>query len=217
MKVENDSIEKQIIKAARKVFITKGYDGARIREIAAEAGVNFSLVNYHFHSKDNLFIIVFDDIFDTLLEGLSSILNDDVPLFEKIRRVVSLYIDIMIDNQDIPVFIISELARNPERLKTQILSKHFSYDNLKPLFDQIKSESRAGLTRPVEPVNLFLNIISLCIFPILAKPVAEIILSVNGDQYNVLLKSRKDEITKFVIHAIQNSKPDICHHATTIK
>lgn len=207
MKEDSKSIEKQIVKAARKIFITKGYDGARIREIATEAGVNFSLVNYHFHSKDNLFAIVFDDIFDEILGGLSSILNDDIPLFDKIRQVVSLYIDTVVDNRDIPLFIISELGRNPERLKKHILSKHFSYENLKPLFDQIRSENEAGLINPVEPVNLFLNIVSLCIFPGLARPVAEIILSINDNQYDFLMKNRKKEVADFVINAIKSKNP----------
>lgn len=214
--VENkESIEKEIIKAARKVFISKGYEGARIREIATEAGVNFSLVNYHYQSKDNLFAIVFDDIFDKILNKLSSILGDDTPIFDKIRQVVSLYIDTLLEDKDIPVFIISELARNPERLKKQILSKHLSQDVFTTLSNQIKSETEAGVIKDVNPVNLFLNIASLCIFPILARPVAESIFSLNDEQYEFFLKSRKKEVADFIISSIKtphNRKEEITEY-----
>jgi AcrR family transcriptional regulator len=44
-----------LLRAAKKVFATKGYDGATVKEVADEAGVNVSLVSYHFHGKENLF------------------------------------------------------------------------------------------------------------------------------------------------------------------
>ena len=45
----------EILGAARAHFSAHGYDGARLRDIAAEAGVDVALVHYHFKSKDGLF------------------------------------------------------------------------------------------------------------------------------------------------------------------
>ena len=44
-----------ILAAARESFSAHGYDRARMRDVAAEAGVDVALVNYHFKSKDGLF------------------------------------------------------------------------------------------------------------------------------------------------------------------
>lgn len=50
----NDSRE-LLLKAAKTVFARKGYDGATVKELAEEAGVNVSLVSYYFGGKEGLF------------------------------------------------------------------------------------------------------------------------------------------------------------------
>src|SRR5689334_11151713 len=50
-----------ILKSARKAFAAHGYDGAGVREIAAEAGVTAMLVNRYFGSKEQLFEEVIDE------------------------------------------------------------------------------------------------------------------------------------------------------------
>lgn len=44
-----------ILAAARERFAGQGYDRVRMRDVAADAGVDVALVNYHFGSKDGLF------------------------------------------------------------------------------------------------------------------------------------------------------------------
>lgn len=51
---KSDSRER-IITAAQESFIAVGYTGSTLRGIAAEAGVDHTLVNYYFGTKENLF------------------------------------------------------------------------------------------------------------------------------------------------------------------
>jgi AcrR family transcriptional regulator len=46
----------QILAAARERFATHGYDRTRIRDVAADAGVDAALVHYFFKTKDGLFV-----------------------------------------------------------------------------------------------------------------------------------------------------------------
>ena len=55
------STEQTILQAAKKVFIQKGMEGARMQEIADEAGINKALLHYYFRSKDKLFEAIFQD------------------------------------------------------------------------------------------------------------------------------------------------------------
>ncbi|MBL7663896.1 MAG: TetR/AcrR family transcriptional regulator [Bacteriovoracaceae bacterium] len=55
--------KEKILHAARTLFAIKGFDGASIREIAAEADVNIAAVNYHFTSKELLFMQVIEWVF----------------------------------------------------------------------------------------------------------------------------------------------------------
>ena len=47
--LKNREIEDKILSAAKNLFLSKGYNKTTIREIASAAGINFSLVNYHYH------------------------------------------------------------------------------------------------------------------------------------------------------------------------
>jgi AcrR family transcriptional regulator len=44
-----------LLEAAKRVFAAKGYEGATVKDLADEAGVNVSLVSYHFGGKENLY------------------------------------------------------------------------------------------------------------------------------------------------------------------
>jgi AcrR family transcriptional regulator len=55
--------KERIMRAARVLFATKGYDGASVRDIAKLAGVNIAALNYHFQGKLNLFHQVIDLVF----------------------------------------------------------------------------------------------------------------------------------------------------------
>src|SRR5215470_6106039 len=46
--------EQRIVDAAHAVFVRRGTAGARMQEIAAEAGVNQALLHYYFRSKEQL-------------------------------------------------------------------------------------------------------------------------------------------------------------------
>jgi AcrR family transcriptional regulator len=64
-----------ILTAARNQFAARGYGGATIRGIAAEAGVNPALVHHFFGSKDQVFVAALNLPFnpsvlvDTILDG----------------------------------------------------------------------------------------------------------------------------------------------------
>lgn len=53
-KNKETATEQAILEAARKVFVEKGFDGARMQEIADEAGINKALLHYYYRSKEKL-------------------------------------------------------------------------------------------------------------------------------------------------------------------
>ena len=49
----------QLVAAAARLFAERGFAGVSVRTIAAEAGVNWSLVGYYFRGKDGLLAEVY--------------------------------------------------------------------------------------------------------------------------------------------------------------
>ncbi|MFW6157387.1 MAG: TetR/AcrR family transcriptional regulator, partial [Balneolaceae bacterium] len=56
---KDQETEAQIFEAAQKVFQRNGYAGARMQEIADEAGINKSMLHYYYRSKEKLFQAIF--------------------------------------------------------------------------------------------------------------------------------------------------------------
>src|ERR1700678_2054851 len=103
------STEEKIKEAARRVFTRKGYSGTRTRDIAEESGYNLALINYYFRSKEKLFDIIMLEHMQTFIHSVMGIVNDSTTsLNEKIASLIAHYIDMLIKNPDLPIFVLSE-------------------------------------------------------------------------------------------------------------
>src|SRR5436853_7808821 len=85
--------ENRILEAAQAVFIRRGTAGARMQEIAKEAGVNQALLHYYFRSKERLSQAVFEQFAARLFPTLIQTLSADLPLDAKIDRIIALYLE----------------------------------------------------------------------------------------------------------------------------
>src|SRR5690606_1640832 len=92
--------------------------GARVQEIAAEAGVNPALIHYYFRSKEGLAAAVFREAAGRLVPAVAELVVADVPLEEKIERFIHLYIDGVRGSPFLPGYIVSELHHHAERQET---------------------------------------------------------------------------------------------------
>lgn len=200
-KKEEQTSEK-ILGAARKVFTTQGMTGARMQDIADEAGINKALLHYYYKDKDKLFETVFLQEAQKFFPKINAIFNSELPLFEKIEKFVAEYIDEMIDNPYLPWFVMNEINRDPDRFLYQVWGK----DNLpKPakLLEQIQKEVKAGRIHPVNPIHLLMNMISMTIFPFVGKPMFVRNLGLTNKQFSEIMQQRKKEIPAFIMNAIK--------------
>jgi AcrR family transcriptional regulator len=196
--------ELDIISAARKVFHKKGYKEATMREIASEANINMAMLHYYYRSKDNLFYIIFEESFRMLYENISvNISNPGTDIFEKIRLITKEYISFFNSQPSLPQFIIGEAIRNPENIGRIILNKTRAPKIFKVFSDQLKVEYTKGTIKQISSFSLIHNILSLCAFPVVAKPVIQNIFSFNNASMDEILKSREDEVADFIISAIR--------------
>ncbi|MCK9452422.1 MAG: TetR/AcrR family transcriptional regulator [Bacteroidales bacterium] len=199
---KNSSTEQKILEAAMLEFIEKGMAGARMQEIANRAGINKALLHYYYRSKDKLFGVVFRQVFHAIAPKFSTIFQSEEDLFDKIRHFVSEYISLIHSTPHIPVFVLHELSSNPGRLSESFMDISINFDRLK---QQIDEAVEGGRIKPIVPEDLIINIISLCIFPIIARPIImPVLYEDNPDQYNQMIERRKTQAAEFIINAIKS-------------
>ena len=194
--------EQKILEAAQKVFITKGMAGARMQDIADEAGINKAMLHYYFKDKEKLFETVFLKEAQKFFPKINMIFQSDVPLFEKIENFVCEYIDEIQENPYLPWFVLNEINRDPD----QFMYKIWGEKNLpKPakFLEQIEAEVKKGTIKKIDPRHLLMNLLSMTIFPFVAKPMITRNLRMTDPQFRQAMEERKKEIPKFIIDAIR--------------
>src|SRR5262245_14138918 len=114
--VDRDT-EQRILDAAHAVFLRRGTAGARMQEIADEAGVNKALLHYYFRSKNRLAEAVFQRVGLRLLPPVITILGSDAEIEEKVTRVVAIELEQLARSPFVPAYIISEINQHPDRVR----------------------------------------------------------------------------------------------------
>lgn len=192
------STEQKIKEAARKVFSLKGYAATRTRDIADEAGINLALVNYYFRSKEKLFNEIMQEKIYQLFGTIVPILiNPNLSFETKIEIVAENYIDMLIENPDLPLMVMSEVKKDIEGFGIKIQLSPLLKDS--SFIRQIKDRNPN-----VDPVQFLLSILGMIIFPFIAKPVFISLSGMEKEQFITLMKERKKYIPIWV-NAILNT------------
>ena len=201
MTVQDKTTEKKILDAAKIIFLKKGFDGARMQEIADEAKINKALVHYYFRSKDKLFDAIFREAFQQFLPQIAEIMTTQKPLFEILEIFVDSYITMLSNNPHLPSFVMHEINRNPERIVNIIKSSGIKPEYLEKA---IQKEIKAGIINPIKPIHLIINIIAMCLFPFMARPIIQgFMFNGSSEAYKKFLSERKKEVTSFIINSIR--------------
>jgi len=82
-----------IVSAAAKIFRTKGYHAATVRDIADEVGILKGSLYHHFASKEELLYLVVKDPIAQMYRTISEIAVADVTAAEKLRRAISAHLE----------------------------------------------------------------------------------------------------------------------------
>jgi TetR/AcrR family transcriptional regulator len=200
METKKDSTEDKILQAAKNVFIAKGMEGARMQEIADEAGINKALLHYYFRSKEKLFEAIFSEIIQFAFPKLSKILRSDSDVVSRIEQFIDVYIDLLRKHPFIPGFVMKELTRDPSGLLK--LAVKFGV-NPEPVFISIQEAMDRGEIITMKPQHLAANVISMCVFPFAARPILSFMLFKDDKQaLENFYAERAEVIKKFVIDAI---------------
>lgn len=198
---DDKSAEQKILDAAKQVFMENGLDGARMQDIADKAGINKALLHYYFRSKDKLFERIFFEEAQKFMPKVTTIMLSELSLFEKIEKFVGEYIDTLSQNPLLANFILNEVNRNPKEMMTKI------WGNNRPPIDKVEEHVaklvKKGEIKPIKGYELMINMVSLCIFPFIARPMVQWVTKTNDEEFIKMMQQRKKTVVQFVIDSIK--------------
>ena len=198
------SKEQQILEAAEREFLKKGYDGARTISIAKAAGVTHAMLHYYFRTKEQLFERFIDKKMSEVVPLLTHLFgNSDLPLVERIEKTISVHFDFVATNPDLPRFLINEILPYKERCDlfySKVANFLYFFNNLQR---EVNEAAARGEVEQFNVLLLFQSIISLNIFPSLMANMIENLMSNNEQSMKEIFAQRKAENIELIMRRIK--------------
>ena len=194
--IKKDDTEKLIKKTAKNIFFGEGKFNATTQEIADSAGVNRTLINYYFRSRDNLFNLVFEEALVKEQEKSNAILHSDMPFREKLGVFIE---DSMISALQYPyleIYIVTQMNQGSNYKK-----KDLDFEKvMTQLEKELETEIKKGNIDPISTIHFMLNLGSLISFPICMRPLLKETIKISDKEFDEILKERKDVILKTIFN-----------------
>lgn len=173
-----ESTRGRILSAATEIFAAKGYLRTTVREICARAKVNLALVNYHFESKENLYVAVVEQMFEQgpkRLMGLADSVRDEASWRAAIRKWIKTSIETVTAEEPPLSYLsafIAQAPEAPEKVKEDLFQRHHL-----PLRLDLNRLLRMGLPEDISErdaelqISLWCSVIeSVCMSHAMARP-----------------------------------------------
>lgn len=194
------STDEKILQAAQKCFTEKGFAGTRTRDIADEAGINLALLNYYFRSKEKLFQQVMMAKMQLMFGSILPILmSEESTLEDKIHDATHIYLDLLKENPDLPLFIMNEIHKESSVI-TGVLPIEEVMRN-SAMLKQIHEKNPH-----LNPLHLLMNFLALTVFPFVAHPVFQKFGLLQEAEFEQFIETRRQMIPIWMKH-ILNAKP----------
>lgn len=196
-------LEDQILEAAEELFIENGFAGTSTTDIARKVGCNQALVHYYFRTKENLFEQIFLKKMEFSLSCADKYrftYNGD---FEQLlEALITQYFSLLCENRRLPFFILSELFINDKRrefIRRHIIENehrqavYYTFDKL------VRNEVAQGRIRPIETLDLLLNIVSLTVSTFIVLPIYADWLQKSEEEQRAFVEHRKNTIIALIL------------------
>jgi TetR/AcrR family transcriptional regulator len=190
--------EALIKEKAKALFFKKGFLNATTQEIADEAGVNRALIHYYFRSREHMLEMLLDETLLEKKERVRAILTSSIPFRDKIASYINALVDYGLAYPYLDNFIISEMARRPEKVKLICAKDKMKSSDL--IREQLEEEIAHGKIAPISPENFMVNLSALCNYPLLAKVVLQTIHGMTDTAYRKFLVERKRVIYRTIFN-----------------
>ena len=157
----SDERRSQIIEAALKVFIRKGYRKVTMPDIARQAGLSIGGVYWYFKGKDEIVQAMMEDVFQKDLSALDLLIEEGTSSAQRLKSFVAAYVENYNEVQwmnSIVFEFYGEAVHNP---KTQAFIQNYLSRYRRALAQLIEQGIQRGEFRPVNAEDVANAILGL--------------------------------------------------------
>ncbi len=190
---QRDTGTEQLIKdTAKRIFFSEGKLHATTQDIADAAGVNRTLLNYYFRSRDILFERVATEARAEISAELDSVFSAELEFKEKLQQLITVFMDQAMKFPYREMYVVTELNRTeksvPEEKKNRI----------KQFLLEVGSEMEQGKIKKMDPRQFLMNLFALMAYPLITNCLNKSLYSINDSEYLKLMKERKQLIFEMI-------------------
>ena len=180
--------EEVIFQAAVDTFLTKGYDGTRMQDIADAAMLNKALLHYYFRSKEDLFKKVLRQLMSQFVEMISSTILSEKSTESVLSEISAQYTIFYKDKSELPLFIINTMHKYPE-LVISVLDKA----NVRHIAHALMGNKGSNTAMSERDIVLwFVSFISLKMMPLIGQNLFKCILNMDDEEYQNILVDQSE-------------------------
>ncbi|HXJ98089.1 MAG TPA: TetR/AcrR family transcriptional regulator [Gelidibacter sp.] len=192
---KEDATYELIINTAKQLFFKEGKFNATTQEIADAAGVNRTLINYYFRSRNTLFELILKEAKEEEIKKQEIIVLSDLPVREKLELFMDHFFEMAKEYPYMEIYIVTQMNQ------TGMLSFKDN-DHIKRMLDKfyvaLEVEMASGNIEKMEPIQFILNFISMLSFPVCMRPLIQESMELSNEEYEKILSDRKQVILKSI-------------------
>lgn len=192
MAIKDNGTEQLIKDTAKRIFFSEGKLHATTQDIADAAGVNRTLLNYYFRSRDILFEQVATEARADMSKLLDAVFEAKLDFKDKIQQLINVFMDQAMKYPYREMYVVTEANRAdriiPEEKKNRI----------KGFLKEISAEMDKGAIKKMDPRQFMMNLFALMAYPMITNCLNKSLYNIGDAEYLKLMKERKQLIFEMI-------------------
>lgn len=163
-----DLTREALLRAGERLFASGGFAGVTTDQLASSAGVNKAMIQYHFGGKDALYRAILLRILDPAVHRLRGLREPTSPPDQRLREFIRVFGSLHQTSPALSAMVLRELLSGGQHLDETIFSRFLEVFSI--LREILAQGSRAGIFRPVDPMQAHIGLIGSLVFFFASAP-----------------------------------------------
>ena len=124
------AVEEEILKVAADMFSQRGYQATTLDDIAVAAGISRAAFYSYFPSKEELLRRMYNQVISSTQTALERIAAEDLPVPEKLRRIVRHQVHYLAANMPMAQVFFSEIFNLPQEMERSVTQANRAFSQV---------------------------------------------------------------------------------------